>query len=69
MIFRINKPFPVGKFEFTCMCGTWNSWKIEQSFMHATTDHQQRFECIGCRSEVIVWEQRTHWHICIREKK
>lgn len=64
MIFRFNNPFPNGKFEFTCVCGKWNTVLIRTCGYIPTTE-LQTFKCrdTGCNVEVIIWEQRTHWHM------
>ncbi len=66
MIFRFNNPYPVGKFEFTCTCGTWNNIFIEPSFMG-----QQVFPCSDekCKVMVYVWAQTKHWHMSIAKLK
>lgn len=59
MIFRFQGQLEHGKIEFTCDCGTFNQVEIRES----STDKQLKFQCRQCGNEIIVWQQRTHWHL------
>lgn len=59
-LFRFMEDMPRGKFEFTCVCGEYNS-----DLAILANQIEARFTCKKCGAEIIVWEQMTHWHMRI----
>ena len=59
-LFRFMGNMPHGKFEFTCVCGEYNS-----SLTIPANQVEERFTCKKCGAKIIVWDQRTHWHMRI----
>lgn len=59
-LFRFMGNMPYGKFEFTCVCGEYNSGLVIPA-----NQIEARFTCKNCGAEIIVWEQERHWHMRI----
>ena len=60
-LFRFMGDMPRGKFEFTCVCGKYNSGLVIFA-------NKKKFTCEKCGAEIILWEQKTHWHMQIFPK-